>query len=571
MSDLLLNRLWPHIRPHRARFLAAMGLSLCLAAMGGLRIGLIRPFVDEGLAPEAAWSEVLWPAGLLALLGVLHFPCRFFHFYWIRQVTERAVQSLRGRIFAKFLRLPTSFFDRSKRGTLIANSTSDCEMFFSGLKACADLVREPISVAVYMGMALWTDWQLTAVLLVTTPLVLLIFGASGRRIRRNQAVVQREQGELVHAVAETLGAHKLVKAFNLQGFVTERFRSVQERLFASQVRTASVEEMAHPGVELLGFFAFSGVMVLAYHRIQAGALSVGEFITFIAAWGFLMEPVRKFSKANIHLGQSMAAADRLDELFRLEEEEDQGTVELSGIGSGIEIRGLVFSHGGERVLDGLDLRVRGGERVALVGPSGSGKSTLVHLLMGLYPAPEGSILVDGTPLERVSRASLRGIFGLVDQDLFLFHDTVRANLSLGREASGAEVRGALEAAHAWDFVERLPQGVDTVIGERGVRLSGGQRQRLAIARACLRDAPVLLFDEATSALDNESERIVQQALAELSDGKTLIAVAHRLSTIRDFDRICVVRGGRVAEEGRHGELMERRGEYFKLHQLALEA
>jgi subfamily B ATP-binding cassette protein MsbA len=334
------------------------------------------------------------------------------------------------------------------------------------------------------------------------------------------------------------------------------------------MRTTFVEEMAHPFVEVIGAMAFAGVIVFAHHRIQIGETTIGEFISFIAALALFMDPIRKFSQANVKLSQAQAASERIHKLLDTPEEVDQGLISEAEFSEGIIVEGLKFSYGEGDVIKNLNLKVNKGEKVALVGLSGSGKSTLINLLLGLYPFSEGRVLIDGKPLQDYSLHGLRSFFGLVSQDIFLFNDTILNNLCLGKNFSDEQIAEALNVAYCDEFINKLPDGLETIVGDRGTRLSGGQQQRITIARAYLQESPILLFDEATSALDNESEKVVQKALENLAGHKTVIAVAHRLSTIQDYDRIYVLHEGSLVEEGTHKELCALGGEYAKLYELS---
>jgi subfamily B ATP-binding cassette protein MsbA len=334
------------------------------------------------------------------------------------------------------------------------------------------------------------------------------------------------------------------------------------------MKTTFVEEFAHPLVEVIGACAFSAVIVFAHYRVQSGETTVGEFIAFIAALALFMDPIRKFSQGNVKLGQARAASERISRLMDLPEEVDIGNKEIANFSQSIEVNNLNFSYGDAPVITNLSLSIKKGQKVALVGLSGSGKSTLIGLLLGLYPVKAGEITIDGISIGDIKLTSLRNLFGLVSQDVFLFHDTIRDNLCLGKDISDLRLKEALDVANATEFVSRLPVGLETIVGDRGARLSGGQQQRVTIARAYLQNPDVLLFDEATSALDNESEKLVQEALARLGGEKTVLAVAHRLSTIQDFDRIYVLHEGKLVEEGSHAELLAMNGEYAKLYALS---
>lgn len=565
----MLRYLLPFVAPHKARVVGSIIFSIMLAAIGAAQVALVQPLFDKGLSPDATREEVYWLAGQLLILGLLNFPARFFHFFWIRTVMEEITCAIRTNVFSKMQRLPTSFYTRSKQGQMISHILNDTRIQAEGLKAYVDLIREPLKAIAYLGMAFWADWQLTLVIFLIAPFLAGIFQVSGKKVHRNQSNVQREQGDFTHAVSEGIGAHKITKAFNLQHFVTQRFVHFQNRFFSAQKRTMFVEEFAHPLVEVVGAVAFSTVIVFAHTRIQSGATSIGDFVSFVAALALFMDPIRKFSQANVKLSQGRAAHERIMELMTLDEEVDDGTMAPSTFKNEILIKDLSFSYGEGNVLTNFNMQVKKGQKVALVGLSGSGKSTLVNLLLGLYPVDQGQISIDGEPISNIRLKALRDLFGLVSQDIFLFHDTIRGNLTLGKEFSEAEIQRALDVSYASEYVSKLPQGLETVVGDRGTRLSGGQQQRLTIARAFLQNTEILLFDEATSALDNESEKVVQKALESIASEKTVIAVAHRLSTIQDYDCIYVLSQGELTEQGTHAELMAKKGEYYKLYELSV--
>jgi subfamily B ATP-binding cassette protein MsbA len=434
-----------------------------------------------------------------------------------------------------------------------------------------DLVREPAKGLVYLGLAFWSDWQMTLIILFVGPLFVAIFQISGKKIKLNQTQVQEGRAEFTHNLSEGLSSHKVTKAFNLQNFVMSRFKVSQDHYFFYSMRTSKIEEIAHPFVELIGAFAFSLVIVLAYFRIQSHAMTMGDFIQFIAALALMMDPIRKFSQANVKVGQGIAAFDRIQDILSLEEEKDFGQLEIKSFEDKIEINNVTFAYTENNVIKDFSLSLKKGQKVALVGLSGSGKSTLINLLLGLYPLTKGEIKIDGNNIKDIKLKNLRHLFGLVSQDIFLFHDTIRENLTVGGNFSDADIKRALDVSYASEFVEKLPQGLETVIGDRGAKLSGGQQQRLTIARAFLQNTQILLFDEATSALDNESEKVVQKALESIAGNKTVIAVAHRLSTVQDYDQIYVMKDGLLLEQGTHSELMSSSGEYKKLYELSIKS
>ena len=571
MIKKLVIQLMPYIKPYKKMAISAFLLSFVLAALTGAQVKLIKPIFDQGLSGDASLNEVLVLSGMLLALGVINFPTRFYHFYWMRFVGERMNADLRTQLFSKMQRLPTSFYNQNKQGRLLSTVLNDAEIFAQSFRALIDIIREPVKGLVYLGLAIYSDWQLTLVIIVVGPLFVIIFQVSGKKIRANQGEVQEGRAELTHNLSEGLSAHKVTKAFNLQEFVMSRYNRAQDYYFNYIMRTSKVEEIAHPFVELIGALAFSLVIVFAYYRIKSGAMTVGDFIQFVAALALLMDPIRKYSQANVKLGQGLAAGDRIKKIFELEEEKDDGAFEIKSFDKEIVVSNVTFSYGEGEVLKDFSIKIQKGQKVALVGLSGSGKSTLINLLLGLYPISMGSITIDGRNLSDIQLKPLRKLYGLVSQDIFLFHDTIRANLTVGGLFSDQQIKQALEVSYASEFVDKLPNGLETVIGDRGAKLSGGQQQRLTIARAFLQNTDILLFDEATSALDNESEKVVQRALEAIAGNKTVVAVAHRLTTIQEYDKIFVLKDGRLVEEGSHLELMSKNGEYKKLYELSLKA
>ncbi|MFA6238959.1 MAG: ABC transporter ATP-binding protein [Bacteriovorax sp.] len=571
MYAILIKHLFPFIKPYKNRAVGAFALSFVLAALAGAQVKLVQPIFDKGLSGQASFDQFLLLAGSLLLIGILNFPARFYHFYWMKFVGEKINNDVRIVIFKKLQKLPTSFYNQNKQGRMLSTLLNDAEIFAQSFRAMIDVIREPVKGLVYLGVAIWTDWQLTFVILLVGPMFVAIFQISGKKIKANQTQVQEGRAELTHNLSEGLSAHKVTKAFNLQSFVMDRFQKSQEYYFKFTMKTSKVEELAHPFVEFIGAVAFSGVIIFAYFRIRDGGLTVGGFVQFVAALALLMDPIRKFSQANVKIGQGVAALDRINEIMHFEEEIDAGTFAPERFNDEIIIENVTFSYGENDVIQNLNLKIKKGQKIALVGLSGSGKSTLINLLLGLYPVKNGSIYIDGTPLNQIKLRELRKLFGLVSQDIFLFHDSIRSNLSLGGDFSDAQIRKALDVSYASEFVDKLPMGLETIIGDRGAKLSGGQQQRLTIARAFLQNTDILLFDEATSALDNESEKVVQRALESIAGNKTVIAVAHRLSTIQDYDQIYVMKDGRLVEKGTHSQLIVNNSEYKKLYELSLKS
>jgi subfamily B ATP-binding cassette protein MsbA len=570
MYTELLKVSFPYLKKYKKIAIGAFVLSFLLALVPALQLKLIQPIIDKAFNPNTSWSEIIWLGSLLLILQIINFPIRFFHFYWLKYINEQMNNDVRSKLFSKLQNLPTNYYNHNKQGKMLSSVINDAEIFAQSYRAVIDSLREPIKAIGYLIVAITCDWQLTVIIFIVSPLFVVIFQKSGKKIKHEQGFVQHERAELTHTINEGLSAHKITKAFNLQNYVLGRFQFSQNRYFNHMMKTAKLEEIAHPLVELIGGIAFALIVVFAFHRAKHG-LTPGAFMQFIGAMAMFMDPIRKFSQANVKMSQGMSAYNRLKSVLELEEEVDRGNLEKKHFENAIEISHLSFSYGDHQVIKDLNLTIKKGQKVALVGLSGSGKSTLINLLLRLYPVSSGQIKIDNNPIENIKLRSLRSLFGLVSQDIFLFNDSIKENISIGKDFSEAEINKALEVSYASEFVNRLPQKLETVIGDRGAKLSGGQQQRLTIARAFLQNTEILLFDEATSALDNESEKVVQKALESISGNKTVIAVAHRLSTIQDYDQIFVMKEGMLVESGTHHELMANASEYKKLYELSLKA
>ena len=563
------KKIIPYVKEEKTKVVVAIFFSFVLAGLKGMQAYIVKPIFDHGLSPTSTIEDNVTLVLQLLIIVLVNFPARFFHFYWIRFVVDKATCKIRNQMYKKLQHIPLSFFSESKQGELVSNLLNDTITFSHGFRAVIDLIREPITALVMLSLAFSRDWQLTLVIFAAAPLFIIIFNRSGFLVRNQQQVVQEKIAQMTHVVGEGVVGQKISKSFNLQEYVLDRFKKAQEHFFDAQMKTAKTEEIAHPLVEFVGGLAFSGIILFAHYRIKSGGMTTGDFVSFITAMALFMDPIRKYSQANVKLNQARAAGERIFNLLDEPEEADFGKVEIENLNSEIIINDLAFSYDQNRnVLDKVNLSIKSGDKVAFVGLSGSGKSTLINLLLGLYDISKKKIMIDGNDINDIKKSSLRNLFSLVSQDIFLFNDSIKENLSVGRNLSEDEIKNSLEVAHADEFVNRLADGVETNIGDGGLKLSGGQRQRLTIARAFLKQSPILLLDEATSALDNESEKMVQKALDKLSANKTVIAVAHRLSTIQEFDCIYVFDEGEIVESGTHDELLSLKGNYFKLYELS---
>lgn len=566
-----LKRLWPYVREYKGKAILAFLCSFPLAAIKAYQAYLIKPVFDKGFGAGASSDEAYRLAALIFGLALLNYPFRFFHFYGMKITMDKVTCQLRKVIYKKFHSIPVSYFSNSNTGEMLSKTVSDTILFAEAFKHALDIIREPITALLLVGVAFYHDYQLTMSIFIVIPLFVLAFNKTGILIRKYTSLMQNYLGKMTHDLTEGVLGQKVVKAFNLQPYVRSRFDFSQEIYLKFRKKQVAVEENAHPLVETIGALMFAGIIVFAHHRISRGHLTTGAFVSFIGAMAMLMDPIRKFSNANVKLNTARAAGDRIFSVLDQEDEADNGTIEFKEFKDSIEFKNITFSYGEGDVLKDFSLTIKKGQRVGLVGLSGSGKSTLVNLILRLYNVEKGEILIDGINIKDYTLTSLRDQFALVSQDIFLFNDTVRENILTGKTRTEEEITHSLEVSYAKEFVDKLENGIDTIIGDRGLKLSGGQCQRLTIARAFLSHAPIYLFDEATSALDNESEKIVQAALDQVAGSHTVVAVAHRLSTIQDYDKIVVMKEGRKVEEGSHQELIAKAGEYQKLYELSQKA
>jgi subfamily B ATP-binding cassette protein MsbA len=566
----VLKKIYPYLKPFLKKAILAALFSIPLAAIKAYEAYFVKDVFDKGFSPDATFDQALNLAGILVGLAIINYPFRYFHFFWMRMVVDQATCLIRRDIYKKFQHLPASYFANAKQGNLLSVMINDTAIFAEAFMHALDIIREPLTAGLLLSVAFYHDWQLTMVIIIAAPLFMLIFNKTGKVIRKYVSLAQTDTADMTHHAAEGLIGQKIIKSFNLQKFILSRFEKSQDNFIFNKSKSNAAEEHSHPLVETVGALAFAGVIIFAHHRISSGELTTGGFVSFLAALAMFMDPVRKYSKANVKLNQARAAGERIFKILNLNEEVDSGKTELKDFQHDIEFRNITFSYGENTVLKNFSMKIHKGQKVGLVGLSGSGKSTLIALLLRLYPIEKGEILIDRVNINNYKLSTLREIFALVSQDVFLFNDTIIENLKVGNSYTEEQIKEALKVSYADEFVKDLPEKEMTMIGDRGMRLSGGQSQRITIARAFLKNCPVLLFDEATSALDNESEKIVQKALEKIAGHKTVIAVAHRLSTIQNYDNIVVMKDGVKVEEGSHETLMKNKNEYFKLYELSKE-
>jgi len=570
-STQLYLRLLRHVKPYWRMFLLGIFGMVVFAATTPVLPALAKPLI-EGTFIEKDPVVMQWLPVAIVLLFAVRGLATFVAAYGVNWVGTRLVTDLRNAMFAKLLALPAAYYEQQPSGLLISKLTFDVTQVTAAATSALTIVfRDMLVIAGLLGYLLWLNWKLTLFALAMAPLVVVIVQAFGMRLRRSSREVQNAMGSITQVIEETIGGHKVVKLFGGQEYESRRFGDEANHVRRHLMKQATAIAASAPIVQLIAAIALAVVIWFAMRQSASAQLSVGEFAAFVAGMLLLMAPLRRVTDINEYVQKGLAAAESVFRLIDEESEPDRGTLTLGRARGEIRFENVGFRYGASErpALEGIELTIRPGQTVALVGPSGAGKTTLANLVPRFYHPTQGRVLLDGHDLETLTLASLRANIALVSQDVVLFNDTVAANIAYGamNAATEADIAAAAEAAHAMEFIRAMPQGLATLIGENGVRLSGGQRQRLAIARALLKNAPVLVLDEATSALDTESERHVQAALEALMRGRTTIVIAHRLSTVENADRIVVLDRGRIAETGTHRELLERGGTYDKLYRI----
>jgi subfamily B ATP-binding cassette protein MsbA len=569
-SKQLYLRLLKYVFPYRKAFLFSLLGTVAFAATEPAMPALMRPLLDETFVSEHQGNLMHLPL-LLILLFLVRGIASFISSYGMAWVSTRVVLDLRLEMFSKLQILPIHYFDNNASGNIISRYTYNVSIVTdAATKVIVTLVKDSLTIIGLLAYALYVNWQLSLVVFIIVPPTALVVRYLSRRMRKLSRSLQESIGDLTRILQEAILGNREIRIFGGEQSEEERFQKLSNWIRRYHMKGAVASGVNVPVVQLFTVSALSIVVYFASIQSRAGDISVGEFVSLLTALALLSPPIKRLTKINVPLQRGLAAAESVFTLIDEEPEIDTGRKIIERSSGEIEFSHVSYTHYGseDKVLHDINIRIAAGETIALVGPSGGGKTTLVSLIPRFYNPSEGEILLDGTNMQEIRLTSLRKQIAYVGQHIILFNDTVAANIAYGaqgRNVSDDEIREAAGKAHALEFIDKMPNGLNTLVGENGVRLSAGQRQRIAIARALIKDAPILILDEATSALDTESEKIVQLALDTLRSGRTSLIIAHRLSTIKNADRIFAMKDGRIVEEGSHSELLQLDGVYARLY------
>jgi subfamily B ATP-binding cassette protein MsbA len=568
----LFFRLLGYLRQYRLRLAAAFLCSGLVAALTGAYAWLVRPVLDDIFINKDQVMLMVLPLVILCV-AVLKGLFGYAQNYLMNYVGNQVITDVRQELFLQLMRLPVGFHDANASGRLLSRVINDVNLMANAVAGVLkDLFQQGLTFLAMIGVIFYQNWKLAIVSVIVVPLSFSTMIRMGKRLRGLATRGQEKIGDMASVLQETLAGVRIVKAFGREESEGERFQTSNRAYLRATMKAIQVSSLASSLMEVIGVVGVAAIIWYGGYLVIQEAMTPGAFFSFLAAMFMAYTPIRRLAGANNTIQQALSAAERVFAVLDLENERarDVAKKDLPTIRHSLEFRNVTFRYDGSSLLAlaGVNLVVSAGEVLALVGSSGSGKTTLGSLVARFYEPTEGAVLIDGRDIREGSLRSLRRQIGIVSQDTMLFDETVRNNIAYGRaDATERQIVEAAKSAYAHEFIQRLPAGYDTLVGENGVKLSGGERQRLAIARALLRDPPILILDEATSSLDSESERMVQLALANLMKNRTTLVIAHRLSTVQNADRIVVLDGGRIVEIGTHDQLLQRGGVYKRLHSI----
>jgi len=562
-------RLLRYLHGNRTQFAIGLFGAVLFAIASASVAWLMKPFLDKTFVAKDPVMIIWVPVGLV-ILFLVRGVGDFVQTYYMGHVGRRIIKQLRAELFERLLHLPISYFDRNASAIMLSRLIYNTEQVATVVTdSITTASRETLTIIGYVGALFYYNWKLAMVVFVIGPIIARLITVVNKLFRRYSRRIQDSVVDVTRVAKEALDAPRVIKVFNAQAYERGQFEVANEFNRRSSMKLLRTRGLANPVVQFIAVAFASVVLYISIRQVINGEITAGVFFAFIAALLGVMQPLRNLINISGSLQQGIAAGQSLFEILDEPVEPISGTKTTTRAQGEVDYRDITFNYqtGHTAALQGVSLKIKAGETVALVGRSGSGKSTLVNLLPRFYELSEGAILIDGHDIRDYDLHSLREQIALVSQDVVLFDDTIRNNIAFGRGADPAAIERAAKAAHVLEFANKLPAGLETTVGERGVLLSGGQKQRISIARALLKDAPILILDEATSALDTESERTIQAALEELMQNRTTLVIAHRLSTIEKADRIVVMDSGRIVEVGSHGELLAKNGAYAALHRL----